>query len=85
MSDEECVPHSYDFQPLIEVGAFYLDCIVRSDYHFSFSPHIDDLMMHRCGLAKDFYHPSWDEEFPYIKDGTRDCRCLTQLYLEDYL
>lgn len=56
-SNEECVPHDYDGQPLTQACAVYLDCIVRSAHHFSLRLHTNDLMMRRCGLAQDSYHP----------------------------
>lgn len=62
-SDEASVPEDYVGQSLVQAGAFHLDYIVRSAHHFSFSPHIDHLMVRRCGLARYSYHSLWDGVF----------------------
>lgn len=69
----------------MEVGAFYLECIVKSGHHFSFSPHIEDSLMHRCGSDQGLYHPLWDGDLPSLEDGTRGCKYPNQLIVGNYL
>lgn len=61
-------------EPLIEVGAFYREYVVRSAHHFSFDPCTEDLMMHRCGLVPELYHPLWDGYSPSSEGGISGCK-----------
>lgn len=72
-------------ESLIEVGACYRNYIVRSARHFSFDPHVDDLMIHRYGLVQGLYHPLWDGGSPSTEDGTRGYKYLIQMVVGNYL
>lgn len=63
-------------EPLTEVGDFYHNYRVRSSHHFSFSPHVEDLMMHQCRLALRLYHPWWDGYSPSLVAGIDNCKLV---------
>lgn len=72
-------------EPLTKVGAFYREYTVRSAHHFSFDPRTEDLMMCRCGLVPELYHPLWDGYTPSPEGGISRCKHPTQLFVGDYL
>lgn len=53
----------YD-ESLTEVEVMHCDYTKRSTHHFSFDPHVEDLMRCRCELSQIWYHLLWDGGLP---------------------
>ena len=49
-------------------GAFYQHYSVRSVHHFAFDPQVEDLVLHRYGLAPVSCHLLWDGLAPSFVD-----------------
>lgn len=61
-------------EPLTEIWRFYQHYTVRCAHHFSFDPHVEDLISRRCGLAPISSHPLWDDLAPSFVDGIDSCK-----------
>ncbi|KAH9330576.1 hypothetical protein KI387_002684, partial [Taxus chinensis] len=82
----------YSSIPLAQSGEFHLDCIMRCAYHFSFSPHVQDLMMtlmtQRGGLNKGCSDSLWYDMLQISNDESKlfsPDSCSQKLEIEVWL